>query len=218
MAGAIRYALAGAAAGLLLTSCVTVDTTEEEQPPQPTAIGEQPPGAPSPPETTPSPPVTATPQTVEPQPTNPPQGEERCEVRELQANLEGTSGAAGSTEITISLLNVSQRTCELHGFPGVSYVTAPDGDQVGNAATRTGEIPGSVNLPPSAYASFTVRAVDVENYPEEDCQPTSVSGLRIYPPNDTEYLYVGYQTTGCESTRDDIQQLEVTAVEPGLSQ
>lgn len=210
--------LAGlAASALALSSCATVDETGEggQSPAPAPPVTEQQPADPEPAD--PASP-TGTPAETEAEPVNPVQGPERCETSELEATLESTSGAAGSTEITIAFRNMSERTCELHGFPGVSYVTGPDGEQVGNAASRTGSISGAVELVPSALASFTVDAVDVQNYPEQECEPTSVPGLRIFPPNDTQPLYIGHDSTACESTSDTIDQLSVTAVVAGLSE
>ena len=46
------------------------------------------------------------------------------------------------------LTNTGRRTCELRGFPGVSYVAGDDGHQVGPAAAMDGPRGGEVRLAP----------------------------------------------------------------------
>ncbi|PTR22838.1 uncharacterized protein DUF4232 [Rhodococcus sp. OK519] len=136
-----------------------------------------------------------------------------CAVSELRLTLGQGQGAAGSAELPLVFTNVSGRTCVLDGFPGVSYVQGgADGAQVGAAATRSGSSAGAVTLAPNAAATAMVRAVEVRNYPQDTCAPTPVSGLRVYPPNDTGSIFVPYSTTGCSKTGDGLNQLSVQAV------
>jgi len=46
------------------------------------------------------------------------------------------NGAAGSSYYPIQFTNASGTSCTLYGYPGVSFVTAPGGRQIGIAATR----------------------------------------------------------------------------------
>lgn len=136
-----------------------------------------------------------------------------CAVSDLRLTLGQVQGAAGSTELPLVFTNTGGRTCVLDGFPGVSYVQGgADGAQVGAAATRSGQSAGPVTLAPDATATAMVRAVEVQNYPEDTCVPTPVAGLRVYPPNDTGSIFVPYATTGCSQTGDGLDQLSVQAV------
>ncbi|MBC2639144.1 MULTISPECIES: DUF4232 domain-containing protein [unclassified Rhodococcus (in: high G+C Gram-positive bacteria)] len=135
---------------------------------------------------------------------------DRCLIGELQVTLGESSGAAGSQEIPIVFTNTGSRTCVLHGYPGVSYLAAPDGPQVGAAAARDGGAENPVTVAPGARATAAVRATVVQNYPAETCGPTAVAGFRVYPPNDTGSVFLPYPTTGCAQT--GVKQLSVQPV------
>src|SRR4051812_3746340 len=61
-----------------------------------------------------------------------------CATSALKGSLGPEQGAAGSVYTPLVLTNVGPRTCELRGFPGVSYVAGDDGHQVGPAAVMDG--------------------------------------------------------------------------------
>ncbi|MGD9529387.1 MAG: DUF4232 domain-containing protein [Pseudonocardia sp.] len=135
----------------------------------------------------------------------------RCTTAELTGSLGTPDGAAGSTYRPLLLTNTGTRTCELRGFPGVSYVTGDDGQQVGPAAQEEGERGPQVELAPGEAASATVRFVNVGNFDEAACVPVPVRGLRVYPPGDTASLFVPAEGTGCSGTPPQ-PQLTVTTV------
>ncbi|MDG3015231.1 DUF4232 domain-containing protein [Speluncibacter jeojiensis] len=135
-----------------------------------------------------------------------------CRTGELSITLGQANGAAGSVMFPIVFTNTGSRTCELDGFPGVSYVGADGAAQVGAAATRNGPSGGPVQLAPGAKASAQVRAVQVANYPADECKPTPVSGLRVYPPNDFDSVVLPHEGTGCAGTDAQLHQLSVAAV------
>ena len=135
---------------------------------------------------------------------------DRCLIGELQVTLGQPSGAAGSQEIPLVFTNTGTRDCILHGYPGVSYVAAPDGPQVGAAAERDGGTETPVTVAPGARATAAVRATVVQNYPADTCGPTPVAGFRVYPPNDTGSVFLPYPTTGCSQT--GVKQLSVQPV------
>lgn len=138
-----------------------------------------------------------------------------CLASELSVSLGQASGAAGSTELPVEFSNIGDKTCTLDGFPGVSYVSSPGGTQVGQAAVRAGTEMSPVELTPGASASAAVKATVVANYPADQCQPTSVSGLNVYSPNTTEAVYLPYPTTGCATSDTSITQLAVQPVTAG---
>ncbi|WP_305094474.1 DUF4232 domain-containing protein [Prescottella sp. R16] len=140
-------------------------------------------------------------------------GSDGCGTDELRVDLGQVQGAAGSSILPLVFTNTGSRTCMLDGFPGVSYTQGgPDGTQVGAAAVRDGDSHGAVSLTPDATATAQVRAVNVANYPADTCAPTPVTGLRVYPPNTTDPMFVPYATTGCSATGAGITQLSVQAV------
>jgi hypothetical protein len=127
-------------------------------------------------------------------------GVPNCGTAELRGSLGAAEGAAGSTIAPLVLTNVGTRTCELRGFPGVSYVAGDDGHQVGPAAAMSGQRGGEVVLKPGAAAAAQLQMVNVANFDAAVCNPTPVRGLRVYPPGDTTSLYVEQAGTGCAST------------------
>lgn len=135
-----------------------------------------------------------------------------CRTDELSIALGQSNGAAGSVMFPIVFTNTGSRTCELDGFPGVSYAGADHSVQVGAAATRNGPSGGPVQLAPGAHASAQVRAAQVANYPADECKPTPVTALRVYPPNDFDAVYLPYQGTGCAGTDAQLNQLGIAAV------
>ncbi|MEV0948169.1 DUF4232 domain-containing protein [Rhodococcus sp. NPDC049939] len=152
------------------------------------------------------------PETQPPSPGTPATQTDRCFVDELEVTVGQVEGAAGSQEIPIVFTNTGDRTCVLDGYPGVSYVATPNGEQVGAAAIRGGESGSPVTVSPSTAVTALVRATVVQNYPAEICEPTPVAGFRVYPPNDTGSVFVPYPTTGCSQTGNDIDQLAVQPV------
>jgi hypothetical protein len=135
----------------------------------------------------------------------------QCRSSDLTVSLGATEGAAGSVYRVLVFTNRGSRSCELLGFPGVSYVAGDDGHQVGPAAARDGDRGESVSIAPGRTASAQLRQVNVANFDAAVCQPTPVRGLRVYPPGETAAIFVPLGGTGCAGTPSD-PQLTVQAV------
>jgi hypothetical protein len=84
----------------------------------------------------------------------------------------------------------------MYGFPGVSFVVGPSGQQVNDPATRTSAQPGVITLAPQANASATLRLASPDNYGPE-CQKGQVGGFRVYPPDETAAVFVPDPRTAC---------------------
>jgi hypothetical protein len=140
-----------------------------------------------------------------------PQKTPRCTTAELTGSLVGGEGAAGTVHRDLVLRNSGKQTCELTGFPGVSYVAGDDGHQVGPAADMSGARGGPVRLTAGASATADVGIVQVLNFDPAVCRPTPVRGLRVYPPGDTASLFVAADGTGCAGTPPG-NQLTVTTL------
>jgi hypothetical protein len=136
-----------------------------------------------------------------------------CATSELKGSLGQGEGAAGSVIVPLILTNVGDRTCELRGFPGVSYVAGVDGHQVGPPAAMSGPRGGEVVLKPGAAASAQLQLVNVANFDAAACTPTPVRGLRVYPPGDTVSLFIVRAGTGCATTPPG-NQLSVRTLMP----
>ena len=141
----------------------------------------------------------------------------RCTTAQLHARFGATDAAAGSTYKTVVWTNRDQTACTLYGYPGVSYVAPTSGSQVGTAASRTQQHPPrTVTVQPGAHASAVVQLANYQNYPKAQCKPTTVSGLRIYPPGSrsAEYLAFQHSRKACSTS---VHQLSVEAVVAGTA-
>lgn len=128
-------------------------------------------------------------------------GSDRCASSSLTGALTSANGAAGSVYYTIRFTNHGTTSCVLQGWPGVSFVSSPSGPQVGAAATR---IPGSspaLTLAPGASAGAALQITEASNY-GTGCQVTAVSGLKVFPPDQTASLYVAHSDHACANTTD----------------
>jgi hypothetical protein len=79
----------------------------------------------------------------------------------------------------------------------VSYVAGDDGHQVGPAAFRDGATGKAISLTPGKTVFAPVGFVQVRNYDPAVCKPTSVRGLRVYPPHEYNSMFVSAPGTGC---------------------
>ncbi|KMS92012.1 DUF4232 domain-containing protein [Prauserella rugosa] len=137
-----------------------------------------------------------------------------CRAADLELSLGRGEGTAGTQYRPLRFTNVSDSACVLHGFPGVSYVAGDDGHQVGPAAYRTGGKGEPVTVQPGQVAHAPVGFVRVQNYDPADCKPTPVRGLRVYPPQETNSMFVPAEGTGCAANPEG-QQLTVATIQPG---
>lgn len=138
-----------------------------------------------------------------------------CASRDLSVHLGQAGGAAGSVYQPIVFTNTGSVTCTLDGYPGVSFVAPQSGRQVGAPASRNPQHPStSVRLAPGSSASATLQVANYANYPPSTCRPTTVSGLRVYPPASKTAVYVPFAHTqqACSTT---VEQLTVQAVVSG---
>jgi hypothetical protein len=131
----------------------------------------------------------------------------------LAASIGPGSGAAGSTYYPIEFTNTSGATCTLYGYPGVSFITA-SGGQLGAAATEDPTYPRElVTLTPGAVAHAELRVTDAMNYPSPACQVVTAHRLRVFPPGQTNPLYLTLDARACAIT--SVQILSVQTVQPG---
>jgi hypothetical protein len=156
-------------------------------------------------------PVSATPPPATPPPSGPPP----CATSVLKVTVATQSGgaAAGSVYYPIHFVNVSGASCTLYGYPGVSFVTGPGGSQIGPAATRNPVMAKTlVTVAPGQTVHAELQVADAENYPPTDCGIVAAHWLKVYPPNQTAPVYVGFSAQTCTKAR---QILSVQTVQPG---
>ncbi len=112
------------------------------------------------------------------------------------------SAAAGSSYYPIQFVNTSSSPCTLYGYPGVSFVTAAGGSQIGAAATRNPTAPAQlVTLSPGQTVHAVLQVVDAMNYPASDCGMVTAHWLKIYPPNQTVPVYAGFTAKTCSKPK-----------------
>jgi hypothetical protein len=127
------------------------------------------------------------------------------------------NGAAGTIFYTLNFTNVGAK-CTLRGYPGVSAV-AQNGHRLGKAATRNNGTAvktvtlASANGGSAAKANTahtTLGIVDTGALSPAACHPTTASGLRVYPPNQSRAAFVPYPFPACAVASQSI--LRVRAV------
>src|SRR5580693_5320369 len=163
----VSLAAAAASATVWLAACGSAGTT-------PAATT-----TPTTPTTSTSSPATAPTQTQSPQ-TQPPAtstpavtttpGLAACSGSSLRITVDASlaNGAAGSVYYPLNFVNTSAATCQMYGFPGVSFVTSGDatGQQIGAAALRAGAFTKvSVRLAPGGTAHAWLKVAVAQNYP-----------------------------------------------------
>jgi hypothetical protein len=137
-----------------------------------------------------------------------------CATRDLQAKAGVAQGAAGSLYQVIDFTNISNATCTMYGYPGVSLAAGTPVTQVGMAASRsTVAGPTVVTLAPGQTGNALLRITQAVNYPSATCSPAKTTYLQIYPPNQTTPIYLAYSSTGCTST--SVNLLTIGVVQAG---
>ncbi|HUY46341.1 MAG TPA: DUF4232 domain-containing protein [Streptosporangiaceae bacterium] len=142
-----------------------------------------------------------------------PAGAPACPTRSLGAKPGLAQGAAGSTYQVIDFTNISNVTCTLYGFPGVSLAGGKPVTQIGLAAAENHSTPRRlVTLAPGAVANAVLQIVHAANYPAAKCQQVTAGYLQIYPPNQTTPIYLGYTAQACAKP---VPLLSISVVQPG---
>ncbi|MFF3560866.1 DUF4232 domain-containing protein [Streptomyces sp. NPDC002574] len=134
-----------------------------------------------------------------------------CRSAQLKIAFGESQGAAGSVERALVFVNSGPRPCSLRGFPGVSLVAGASGRQIGNPAERVGTTGETVVLPEGGSVEAGLRIAQAGNYDAKTCVPQKARGLRVYPPDERDALFLPDDTQlGCAATGVTI--LSVTAV------
>jgi uncharacterized protein DUF4232 len=146
-------------------------------------------------------------------PSSPAAGPPACPTSSLQVKQGVGQGYAGGVYVVIDFTNTGASTCTLYGYPGVSLVSGPPYTQIGLAAKRSTSTPRTlVTLAPGATANALLQIVDALNYPSASCGPAKATALKVYPPNQTEPVYLPNTSSGCAKP---VQIMYIGAVRPG---
>ena len=136
-----------------------------------------------------------------------------CPTRSLGLKPGVSQGAAGSVYQVLDFTNISNVTCTLYGYPGVSLAGGSPVAHVGLAASEDPTPPRKlVTLAPGQVANALLRFVDALNFPASKCGPVKTQWIQVYPPNQTTPIYLAYKTTGCSKP---VRILSVSVVQAG---
>ena len=135
-----------------------------------------------------------------------------CKAGSLTATTDSSGGgAAGSVYMQLIVTNSGTEPCLLKGYAGVSLTAGADGEPIGAAATRDDSTPVTdVLLAPGKAGAATLRYTQAANYP--DCTKTPAAGFRVYPPDDTDSLFLAQPLDACANT--EINLLTIGAFQP----
>ena len=136
-----------------------------------------------------------------------------CPTRSLGLKLGLAQGAAGSTFQVIDFTNISNATCTLYGYPGVSLAGGKPVKQIGLAAAESHATARKlVTLAPGAVANAVLQIAHAVNFPAAKCGLVSADYLQIYPPNQTTPAYLHYSSQACAKP---VRILTVSVVQAG---
>ena len=104
-----------------------------------------------------------------------------CPTRSLGLKLGSGQGAAGSTFQVIDFTNISNATCTLYGYPGVSLAGGKPVTQIGLAAAESHATARQlVTLSPGAVANAVLQIVHAANFPASKCGLVTADYLQIW--------------------------------------
>ncbi len=136
-----------------------------------------------------------------------------CPTRSLGLKPGLAQGAAGSTFQVIDFTNISNATCTLYGYPGVSLAGGKPVKQIGLAAAESPATARKlVTLAPGAVANAVLQIAHAVNYPAAKCGLVTADYLQIYPPNQTTPAYLHYSSQACAKP---VRILTVSVVQAG---
>ncbi|OLF10415.1 DUF4232 domain-containing protein [Actinophytocola xanthii] len=195
------FVVAGGIALVVLLAGCDGQNTGAETPEVPSVSGAATPSSVAPPSGPASSGVPASSEAAPPPASNstpkPASNPAECKVADLELSLADGEGTAGRVYRQLRFTNVGGRTCTIQGFPGVSYVTGEDGQQVGQPAFREGAKGQAISLKPGRTVFAPLGFVQVRNFDPAVCKPTPVRGLRVYPPHEYDSMFVPAPGTGC---------------------
>lgn len=149
-----------------------------------------------------------------------------CTAAQIVAWLQGPgNGAAGSIFYQLEFTNISNQTCTLFGYPGVSGVSIGS-RQLGRPASRdAAHTPRVVTLAGvrraagqgvigiGGSATAVLRIVDADNFPSAVCGRAAAAALRVYAPGQKLAKTIPFPFIACSRTGPTY--LSVQAVQGG---
>jgi Protein of unknown function (DUF4232) len=124
-----------------------------------------------------------------------------CGTAALRMTLGPASAATGHFYRPVVFTNISGASCTLYGYPGISFVAAIGGKQIGAAAGRSPASKQLVVLAPGGKAHALLDLLDVLNFPAPVCAARSAHWLKIYPPSQFSAGYVRWTAEVCSKSK-----------------
>jgi Protein of unknown function (DUF4232) len=143
----------------------------------------------------------------------------QCPSAALRVTVNKAEGnaAAGTSYVPIDFTNISGHSCVMDGYPGVSFVTADPGSQIGAPASRqTSFGPQTATLASGGTAHAWLGIADAGNFPTSVCKPVTAHWLKVYPPDQFAALYTKFTATVCsKKVTGGSTALTILPVRPG---
>src|SRR5882672_8740287 len=125
-----------------------------------------------------------------------------CGTAGLRVTLGSREGAAaGHFYRTVDFTNITNTSCTLYGYPGVSFAAAIGGNQIGAAASRSPASKRLVVLAPGKKAHALLDLLDVLNFPPSECAASDAHWIKVYPPNQFAATYVPWTAKVCSKPK-----------------
>ena len=125
-----------------------------------------------------------------------------CSTAGLRVTLGSREGAAaGHFYRTVDFTNITNTSCTLYGYPGVSFVAAIGGSQIGAAASRSPASKRLIVLAPGKKAHALLDLLDVLNFPPSECAASDAHWIKVYPPNQFSATYVPWTAKVCSKPK-----------------
>jgi Domain of unknown function (DUF4232) len=136
-----------------------------------------------------------------------------CATAALRVTLGQEGAATGHFYRALDFTNISGASCTLYGYPGVSFVAAVGGKQIGAAASRSPASKRLIVLAPGQKAHARLDLLDVLNFPPPECAASDAHWIKVYPPHQFSASYVPWTAKVCSKPRP--VYLFVAPIRPG---
>src|SRR6202042_1643758 len=136
--------------------------------------------------------------------------------RLLRVNNPRGGAADWPSYVALAFTNTSGHSCDMFGFPGVSFVTGNPGSQIGAAASRQEAIgPEKGRLASGAVAHAWLGVVDAGNFSPSACGQVTAHWLKVFPPDQFTALYTRFTAQVCSKKVSTGTPLIILPIRPG---
>jgi Domain of unknown function (DUF4232) len=125
-----------------------------------------------------------------------------CDMSALAVSIGFSDGAMGTRHTAIVFTNTGDVACTLDGHPGVSFVDIA-GNQIGPSAERTPIPTPTIAVAPGEAAHATLISHNGGAF--EGCVPVPATRMKVYPPDQTTAIILGFDVDVCTGTISEPQ-------------